>query len=187
MVLHITRGCSRGKSRSNSASLWTIALLLCRLCILSSGFLGGSPNPIRRHRQSTSTRTPPSLDLPQDCGLLALDTRTPLGFSCRYGYSTTRNSQHRHRRLSTLPPLQATGDPSSKRSFPKTFRNLLLRRPKPTARTSSYLVTMDKRRGYHRKTLGGLAQVVNNTDVNIMSPPEVASAIVGIFSSEAFK
>lgn len=56
------------------------------------------------------------------------------------------------------------------------------------SRTSSYLITLDKRRGYHRKTWGGLAQVANNsTDINVLSPEKVAGAIVGRFSSTAFK
>ena len=187
MNLYATRGSSIGRCRSpanSSVSVWVMALLLCWLCILSSGFLGESPLPIS-HRLSSSMKNPSCHEQPPDCGLLlARDSRTPLSFSCR-------------RCLSILPPLllaAAGGDPTKNsvppKTFPKTFGNLLRRKKKmkqPSTRTSSYLITMDKRRGYHRKTLGGLAQVVNNTDVNIMSPPEVASAIVGRFSSEAFK
>ena len=61
------------------------------------------------------------------------------------------------------------------------------RKKKLTSRTSSYLATLDKRRGYHRKSLGGIAQIVNNTDINVLNPEKVAGAIVGRISSAAFK
>jgi hypothetical protein len=54
-----------------------------------------------------------------------------------------------------------------------------------SSRTSSYLVTMDKQRGYHRKPNGPLA-VVNNTDVKFMSADKMAGAL-GKLSSQAFK
>jgi hypothetical protein len=54
------------------------------------------------------------------------------------------------------------------------------------SRTARYLVTMDKQRGYHRKAMGPIAKVVNNTDVKFMSSDKVAGAL-GKLSSQAFK
>lgn len=74
-----------------------------------------------------------------------------------------------------------------KRDFWRKFFGRDRKKPKRLSRSSSYLATMDKRRGYHRKSLGGLAQVANNTHISIMSPERVAGAIVGKISSTAFK
>jgi hypothetical protein len=66
------------------------------------------------------------------------------------------------------------------------FRREKKQDDKYASRTSSYLVTMDKQRGYHRKPNGPLAKVVNNTDVKFMSTDKVAGAL-GKLSSQAFK
>ena len=72
--------------------------------------------------------------------------------------------------------------------WPITF----FRRPKKEedkytpARSASYLITMDKQRGYHRKAIGPIAKVVNNTEVKFTSSEKVAGAL-GKLSSKAFK
>jgi len=101
---------------------------------------------------------------------------------CRYGEPGWK---HPDPRMNPLPPLCA-----EKKGF--SLANIFRRSKTPdrkytSTRTSPYLISMDKQRGYHRKTLGGVAQIVNNTEVNFMSPPQLAGAIVGKLSSKAFK
>ena len=151
-------------TRCCSKFVWKIAVVLCQISTLSSGFLTTSPVPA--YRQQTAI---PPVRQPNDCGM-ALDVRN-------------HNSWCRHRLYTTTPLLMTTKE--------GMWPLRLLKRKKTSsrispARTSSYLATMDKRRGYRRKSLGGIAQLVNNTDV-VMTPPEVATAIVGMFSSQAFK
>lgn len=102
---------------------------------------------------------------------------------CRYGEPGWNHPDHQ--RLNPLPPLYAENKGFS-------LANIFRRNKTPdtkyaSTRTSPYLISMDKQRGYHRKTLGGVAQIVNNTEVNVMSPPQFAGAIVGKLSSKAFK
>ncbi|CAB9507138.1 Electroneutral sodium bicarbonate exchanger 1 [Seminavis robusta] len=104
---------------------------------------------------------------------------SPLSHPCLNAFPSQGQTRAASDRRCNLPPLNSKG----LRKWNLLPGRIFRKRPK---RTSSYLISLDKQRGYHRKPLGPLAQIVNNTDVNL-SPDKVAGALVGKLSSEAFK
>lgn len=124
-------------------------------------------------------------------------TPTRLGSPCHHGSVDLRTLRTAKgvkllrlqgcRRVNRMPVLFAGRE---KEGLWKNVKQLF--KPDPDShkyeRTSPYLKTLDKRRGYHRDSLGGRikrGKGVNGAESSV-SPEKVAEATLGKFASQAF-